>query len=70
MPDPRIRVDAALGLVVIELRDRAGAVTRTLPSAQQMAAYRHWLETGAGPDPFAVDPGTPAARSSAPSGTG
>lgn len=70
MPDPRIRADEALGLVVIELRDRAGAVTRTLPSAQQMAAYRHWLETGAGPDPFAVDPGTPAARSSAPSGTG
>lgn len=60
VPDPSIRLDAALGLVVIELRDRSGVVTRTLPSAQQIAAYRHWVETGTGPDPFAADPGAPA----------
>ncbi|GAN76725.1 hypothetical protein Asru_0155_02 [Acidisphaera rubrifaciens HS-AP3] len=65
VPDPCIRHDAALGLVVIELRDRAGAVIRTLPSAAQIAAYRRWVDTGDGPDPFAPDPGAVAAEAPA-----
>ena len=39
-PSPRMRLDPALGLVVLEFRDARGEVTQTLPSARQLAAYR------------------------------
>jgi hypothetical protein len=39
-PSPRMRLDPALGLVVLEFRDARGEITQTLPSARQLAAYR------------------------------
>ncbi|MGE0416995.1 MAG: hypothetical protein AB7O80_09335 [Acetobacteraceae bacterium] len=38
--NPSLRLDAALGLVVIEFRDDAGALTSTIPSQRQIDAYR------------------------------
>ncbi len=37
---PRMRLDPALGLVVLEFRDDKGGIVQTLPSARQLAAYR------------------------------
>jgi hypothetical protein len=51
-PNPTLRLDSALGLVVIEFRDGGGTVTRSIPSAQQLQAYRQWTETGQGHDPL------------------
>jgi hypothetical protein len=53
-PNPSLRLDYQLGLVVIEFRDPSGAVTRTIPSAQQLAAYQQWSETGAGTNPLSI----------------
>ncbi len=39
-PNPRLRLDAPLGMVVIEFRDQVGDVANTIPSPRQMAAYR------------------------------
>lgn len=39
-PNPRLRLDAPLGMVVIEFRDSVGDVANTIPSPRQMAAYR------------------------------
>ena len=39
-PSPRMRLDPALGLVVLEFRDHQGQVVQTLPSERQLAAYR------------------------------
>lgn len=38
--NPALRLDPALGLVVIEFRDRAGAITSSIPSERQIQAYR------------------------------
>ncbi len=38
--NPSLRLDAALGLVVIEFRDDSGALTSTIPSERQIEAYR------------------------------
>lgn len=38
--NPRMRIDAALNLVVIEFRDATGEVGLTIPSPQEMKAYR------------------------------
>ncbi len=42
MPNPQLRLDAALGLVVIEFRDDSGAITTSIPSQRQLEAYRMW----------------------------
>ena len=42
MPNPQLRLDPALGLVVIEFRDTDGAVTSSIPSQRQLNAYRMW----------------------------
>lgn len=42
-PNPTLRLDSALGLVVIEFRDESGAVTHSIPSAHQLEAYRRTL---------------------------
>ncbi len=39
-PNPSMRIDPALGLVVIEFRDTAGRVTEQLPDPRQLDAYR------------------------------
>ncbi len=63
-PNPSLRLDYQLGLVVIEFRDASGSVTRTIPSAQQLAAYQQWTETGAGTNPLSLSLAPTAATGS------
>jgi hypothetical protein len=42
LPNPTVRLDSALGLVVIEFRDAVGTVTNSIPTQQQLEAYRAW----------------------------
>lgn len=39
-PNPRLHLDAPLGIVVLEFRDSGGDVANTIPSPRQIAAYR------------------------------
>lgn len=39
-PNPRLRLDGSLGMVVIEFRDQVGDVSNTIPTPRQIAAYR------------------------------
>jgi hypothetical protein len=57
--NPTLRLDAALGLVVIEFRNDSGAVTTSIPSERQLEAYQRWEQTQAGPAPahHAMAPG-------------
>lgn len=50
-PNPTLELDAALGLVVIQFHSDSGAVTSSIPSQQQIDAYRLWQETRIGPAP-------------------
>ncbi len=50
-PNPTMELNAALGLVVIEFRNDAGVVTSSIPTQQQLEAYRLWQESGSGPAP-------------------
>ncbi len=51
-PNPVLQLDAALGLVVIEFRNAAGTVTSSIPSQQQLDAYRLWQTAGIGSPPY------------------
>jgi len=55
IPNPTLRLDPALGLVVIEFRNHTGAITTSIPSQRQLQAYQKWDMTGAG-STFAVAP--------------
>jgi hypothetical protein len=50
-PNPDLRLDPALGMVVIEFRDTDGALATTIPSQRQLAAYQKWSVTHFGPTP-------------------
>ena len=39
-PNPDVHLDAALGIVVIQFSSEGGSVVSTIPSAQQLQAYR------------------------------
>jgi hypothetical protein len=39
-PNPTLALNAALGIVVIEFRNSAGSVVSTIPTAQQIRAYK------------------------------
>ena len=74
-PNPSLRIDGALGLVVLEFHDSSGRVASSIPSARQLDAYRrsagqaasptaeHGTAEAAPPTPGAPDraplPGTP-----------
>lgn len=49
--NPTLRLNAALGLVVIEFRNDAGVITTSIPSQRQMEAYQRWAQTRTGPKP-------------------
>lgn len=49
--NPSLRLDPALGLVVLEFRNDAGAVTSSIPSQRQLQAYQRWDATHFGPAP-------------------
>jgi len=38
-PNPTLRLDPSLGIVVIEFRSNSGLVTNSIPSERQLAAY-------------------------------
>lgn len=42
-PNPSLRIDEALGIIVMQLRDASGKVASTIPTAQQLNAYRRSL---------------------------
>ena len=46
-PNPRLRMDRDLGMVVIEFRDAAGRVSTSLPSERELQAYRASVNYGA-----------------------
>ena len=48
--NPSLRLDPALGLVVIEFHNDAGSVTRSIPSQQQIDAYKRLGQMPPGPD--------------------
>jgi hypothetical protein len=64
-PNPTLQLNAALGLVVIEFRNNAGTVISSIPTTQQLEAYRLWQESGTGPPPnldaFVADAAPPPA---------
>lgn len=39
-PNPALRIEPALGVVVIEMRDAGGRVVRSVPSEKELEAYR------------------------------
>jgi hypothetical protein len=39
-PNPTLRLDSALGLVVIEFVSKSGAITSSIPSQRQLTAYQ------------------------------
>jgi hypothetical protein len=49
--NPTLRLDAALGLVVIEFRNDSGAITTSIPSQRQLQEYQRWQATKFGPGP-------------------
>lgn len=44
-PNPRLRLDGELGVVVIEFRSRTGEVSNSFPTPREMDAYRRSLQT-------------------------
>ncbi|MBP0466916.1 hypothetical protein J5Y09_23510 [Roseomonas sp. PWR1] len=52
-PNPRLRLDGSLGMVVIEFRDQAGSVANSIPSPRVIEAYRAAAITDA-PMPIGV----------------
>jgi|GEM_PF-2457448 len=40
LPNPRLRLEPALGLVVLEFRDNAGEIASTIPTQRELDAYR------------------------------
>ena len=46
-PNPRMRIDRDLGMVVIEFRDAAGRVNVSLPTPREIDAYRASILFGA-----------------------
>ncbi len=50
-PNPTLRLDLALGLVVIEFHNSDGTVTTSIPTQRQLEAYRRWETTPSGQAP-------------------
>ena len=55
--NPSAHFDPSVGLVVLEFHDTAGAVSHSIPSAEQLRAYRRWEQTQLGPSAAAPEPG-------------
>ena len=63
-PNPSLRLDSSLGMVVIEFRDPGGDVTRSIPSQRQIDAYRsHQIDTLPGTH---ATPATPSPEAETP----
>ncbi len=60
-PNPTLRLDPGLAMVVIEFRDDSGAVRSTIPTREQLDAYRSWERSQVGIPP----PGAPSGATAA-----
>jgi hypothetical protein len=49
VPNPALRMDPELGLVVLEFRDARGEVSASIPTSRELDAYRQAARTGAPP---------------------
>jgi hypothetical protein len=58
--NPSLRLDPALGLVVLEFHSGTGAVTTSIPSERQLEAYQRWTQTGIGAPPGGMGSGATA----------
>ena len=47
VPNPALRMDAELGLVVLEFRDARGELAASIPTRRELDAYRQAARTGA-----------------------
>ena len=52
MPNPSLRLDPTLGLVVIEFHNKAGGLTHSIPGERQLDAYRAARQLSNEPDPL------------------
>jgi hypothetical protein len=59
-PNPALRLDPGLGLVVLQFRDTQGEVVATLPTERELAAYRYAGKQAASTPSAPAD--APAAR--------
>ncbi|WP_176849423.1 hypothetical protein [Belnapia rosea] len=57
-PNPSMRIDPSLGIVVMEFRDRSGSVAATLPTERELAAYRSAAHQSR-PEPVRAVPAAP-----------
>lgn len=55
LPNPSLRLEPALGLVVMEFRNSAGEVAETIPTQRELEAYRS-AARGAAPAPQTSSP--------------
>ncbi len=67
-PNPTLRLDATLGIVVIEFFNGSGAVTTSIPSQQQLRAYQEHSDRQAAPG--AGSPSTPSPSAAAAAAAG
>ena len=65
--NPSFQFDSTVGLVVIDFHDTNGTVTNSIPSQQQLDAYRSHRATlpGEGPPPVAPSPSTEDGKTAA-----
>lgn len=63
LPNPTLRLDASLGIVVIEFRNNAGEVANSIPTQQQLEAYRLRGELSSKKPQTKEPAAAPAARS-------
>jgi hypothetical protein len=69
MPNPALRLDPGLGLVVLQFRDDQGEVVATLPTERELAAYRDAGKRAASPPSLPApgqQPGSGAATAASP----
>jgi hypothetical protein len=49
LPNPTLRLEPELGIIIIEFRNNEGAVVNSLPTPHQIAEYRRHAGIGVGP---------------------
>lgn len=59
MPNPTLRFDPVLGLVVIEFYSTTGTVTTSVPSQRQLHEYQKWNVTHLGQNPHGITDSSP-----------
>ncbi len=66
LPNPALRLEPALGLVVLEFRNSAGEVAATIPTRRELEAYRSAARTSG---PAAAALAAPVQTSNPPAGS-